>query len=648
ARGHLPEHVVVQPRPPPERARLQPHEPVAQAEAVRPLEVVHQRPDEERVDVAAGGAGLQRRAEVRDEERRAPLVGYAARGVGLVGARRPALGHRHARVAVLVPQALEGGAQAGRVDLPPRGGDLGAARGLGEREPEGALWVGAHAQARVVVHPEHAWATGRHLIEVALAHEGLEHPRQRLRVAAPEEGVEERADERRVGQRRGGLVVLALVGRLPGLDHLNRGHLGLGQGLAQPRRRQARGEVPVVPRAEEGLQVAEAGGVTPGQVTEDGVHVGFVEHERAPDAPREQLGHDLGVVGEVVGRVAPAPAAPLLQGLRQVPVVEARPRLQAAGEDLVEHPVVDGQGLAPRPALPFGHHARPAQREAVGPGAEAGRQVEVLLHPPQVVGGDRPLLGRELTAGQEAVPHRLAASRSPLGLEGRGRDAEAESAGDLQFCTRVHDTTLAEGRGRGTIGSVTQANGDPARGTVYLVLAGALVAVSFAAVFIRLADAPAPVVALYRLAIATLVLLPAPLRARAGTPPRGRAAWLTALSGLALAVHFGTWIQSLSYTTIAASVTLATTTPLWTALLAWFVFGATPTLSVMIGMTVAIAGAAVIGFGDLSGGTNPVLGDLLALCAAAAAAVYFLVGREVMRGGVSLSAYVGTVYAWAA
>jgi len=195
---------------------------------------------------------------------------------------------------------------------------------------------------------------------------------------------------------------------------------------------------------------------------------------------------------------------------------------------------------------------------------------------------------------------------------------------------------------------VAETSESPRRRTVYLVLAGALVSVSFAAVFIRLADAPAPVVALYRLAIASLVLLPATMRARRRTPLRGRAAWLTALSGLALAVHFATWISSLSYTTIAASVTLATTTPLWTALLSWFVLGAAPTLSVMIGITVAIAGAAVIGFGDLAGGTNPVLGDLLALCAAAAAAVYFLVGREVMRGGVSLSAYVGTVYAWAA
>ncbi|HEX7001637.1 MAG TPA: DMT family transporter [Trueperaceae bacterium] len=195
---------------------------------------------------------------------------------------------------------------------------------------------------------------------------------------------------------------------------------------------------------------------------------------------------------------------------------------------------------------------------------------------------------------------------------------------------------------------MAEGSAEPDRRRVYLVLAAALVAVSFAAVFIRLANAPAPVVALYRLAIASLILAPSTLRALRRTPLKGRAAWLTALSGLALAIHFATWISSLSFTTIAASVTLATTTPLWTALFAWLVLGAAPTLSVLLGMTVAVAGAAVIGFGDLVGGTNPVLGDLLALAAAACAAVYFLIGREVMRGGVSLPAYVGAVYGWAA
>src|SRR5690606_28959681 len=93
---------------------------------------------------------------------------------------------------------------------------------------------------------------------------------------------------------------------------------------------------------------------------------------------------------------------------------------------------------------------------------------------------------------------------------------------------------------------------------------------------------------------------------------------------------------------------LVATTPLWVALIAWLVMGIAPTLGVMIGVVLAVAGAAVIGFTDLTGGSRPLLGDGLALLAGIAAAGYFLIGRSVMRSGVSVGAYVGSAYGVAA
>lgn len=205
----------------------------------------------------------------------------------------------------------------------------------------------------------------------------------------------------------------------------------------------------------------------------------------------------------------------------------------------------------------------------------------------------------------------------------------------------------------GTTGAVdpagrTDGPNSPSRLRLSLVLAVALLAVSFAAIFIRLADAPALVVALFRMLIAAVVMLPVTLRALARTPIRGKALYLTVAAGALLALHFATWISSLSFTTVAASVTLAATSPLWAALIAWLVFGVAPTLSVMFGVLLAVAGAAIIGFGDLTGGTNPLLGDGLALVAGAAAAGYLVLGRTVMRSGVSLAAYAGTAYGVAA
>lgn len=183
---------------------------------------------------------------------------------------------------------------------------------------------------------------------------------------------------------------------------------------------------------------------------------------------------------------------------------------------------------------------------------------------------------------------------------------------------------------------------------VWLVLSAALIAVSLAAIYIRLADAPGVVVALYRMAIASLVMLPITLRGLRRTPLRRRSAWLTAAAGALLALHFAAWISSLTFTTVAASVSLASTSPLWMALMAWLFLGTAPTLGVLIGVLLAVAGAATIGFGDLSGGSEPLLGDALALLGAVAGAGYILLGRTVQRLGVGLDAYAGTAYLVAA
>lgn len=196
--------------------------------------------------------------------------------------------------------------------------------------------------------------------------------------------------------------------------------------------------------------------------------------------------------------------------------------------------------------------------------------------------------------------------------------------------------------------SVDSGSSLPSRPVLVGVLAVALVAISFAAILVRLADAPGVVVAFYRMLIAGLVLLPVTIRSIRRTPIRGKALWLSIAAGALLALHFATWITSLSYTSIAASVTLVATTPLWVALIAWLVLGIAPTLGVMIGVVLAVAGAAVIGFSDMGGASNPLLGDALALIAGIAAAGYFLLGRSVQRGGVSLGAYVGTAYGVAA
>jgi drug/metabolite transporter (DMT)-like permease len=183
----------------------------------------------------------------------------------------------------------------------------------------------------------------------------------------------------------------------------------------------------------------------------------------------------------------------------------------------------------------------------------------------------------------------------------------------------------------------------------YLVLLFGVTATSFAAVFIRLADAPALVVAAGRLCVASAVLAPvAILRAGSELRTLNRREWVIALSsGALLALHFALWVSSLQYTSVASSLALVTTSPFWVALAAFVFLREKISALPAMGIVAAVAGSVVIGGGDFQlGGTGP-LGDLLALGGGTAVAGYFLLGRR-LRARLSLLAYIAIVYAAAA
>jgi drug/metabolite transporter (DMT)-like permease len=185
-------------------------------------------------------------------------------------------------------------------------------------------------------------------------------------------------------------------------------------------------------------------------------------------------------------------------------------------------------------------------------------------------------------------------------------------------------------------------------------------------IFIRYAQAYAPsmVIAAYRLTLAALLLAPlAVLRHRKELRAlsRGELA-LGLLSGIFLAFHFATWITSLEYTTVASSVVLVSTTPLWVALLSPFTVRERLTRPILIGMMLALIGGTIVGLSDSCAWSGAgllcpslrdfirreaFLGDLLALAGAIMGASYLLIGRR-LRGKMSLLSYIFVVYGMAA
>jgi drug/metabolite transporter (DMT)-like permease len=180
-----------------------------------------------------------------------------------------------------------------------------------------------------------------------------------------------------------------------------------------------------------------------------------------------------------------------------------------------------------------------------------------------------------------------------------------------------------------------------------LLLGVAVAAVSTSAPLIRGAAAPTLAIAFWRNALA-LPVLGAWVAAR----PVERLAWrsrtpdevrLTRIAGLFLAAHFATWVPSLSYTSVASSVALVATQPVWAALIARR-RGQSIARGTWVGMGLALAGTTLLTGVDLSISGRALFGDLLALAGGVLAAAYVTVGADV-RKSVSTASYALSCYA---
>ncbi|MHB1261675.1 MAG: DMT family transporter [Thermoplasmatota archaeon] len=184
-----------------------------------------------------------------------------------------------------------------------------------------------------------------------------------------------------------------------------------------------------------------------------------------------------------------------------------------------------------------------------------------------------------------------------------------------------------------------------------LGVALAVLSVSFAAPLFKLAEAPPITASFWRLAIATLLLLP--FTWRAWPVWRGYMArdWgITAASGIALGLHFGLWVWSLEYTSVAASTCLVTLQAVFVALGGHFLLGDRLKPSGWGGIALAVMGAIAIAVTDQSTAPQPdkaLLGDALALAGGLGSAAYFLIGRR-LRATRGLVEYVFPVYGIAA
>lgn len=181
------------------------------------------------------------------------------------------------------------------------------------------------------------------------------------------------------------------------------------------------------------------------------------------------------------------------------------------------------------------------------------------------------------------------------------------------------------------------------------VLAVGVAAVSTGSIFARLADAPPLALSFWRCAIAAALLLPFARRSLPAELPRAPRRELAGvlLAGGLLALHFGTWIASLELTSVASSVLLVNTGPVWSALLSRPLTGERVRPGTWVGVGLGLAGCLVLTAGDLRAGPDALRGDLLALAGGVAASLYFLLGRR-LRSTLTITPYLFLCYGSAA
>jgi drug/metabolite transporter (DMT)-like permease len=200
----------------------------------------------------------------------------------------------------------------------------------------------------------------------------------------------------------------------------------------------------------------------------------------------------------------------------------------------------------------------------------------------------------------------------------------------------------------------------------FIVLFFGVISISAAAIFIRLAqkEVNSFVIAAARMIFSTIPLIPIVMYRHLPEIRKisKKDLFLSLLAGLFLAIHFASWITSLEYTTIASSVVIVCTTPIWVTLFGVIFYHEKVERVILIGVFLTLLGGIIIALSESCTNSflrpvcnfemtqiagNRILGNILALLGALTAAGYFMIGKTV-RKQVSLIPYVFIVYATSA
>ncbi|MCG7332846.1 DMT family transporter [Salinicoccus roseus] len=171
------------------------------------------------------------------------------------------------------------------------------------------------------------------------------------------------------------------------------------------------------------------------------------------------------------------------------------------------------------------------------------------------------------------------------------------------------------------------------RKTVVILLAISVICIAFAAIFVKLSEAPASIISMYRMVFAGILLAPIVFKYRRELTNRTPREWAAlVIAGLFLAMHFGFWFESLKLTSVASSTVILALQPIIAMVGAYLVYREKVTGRVALSVFISFFGVVLISWADFSfTDLSAITGNILSFLCTVAVVCYFMIGQNSVR-----------------
>ncbi|WP_102346393.1 DMT family transporter [Bacillus sp. Marseille-P3661] len=167
---------------------------------------------------------------------------------------------------------------------------------------------------------------------------------------------------------------------------------------------------------------------------------------------------------------------------------------------------------------------------------------------------------------------------------------------------------------------------------VGLLLIISIIAISFAALFVRWSDAPATILSMYRMYLAAILLLPMVWTKKDAFIKLSKRDWLfLSIAGIFLALHFALWFESLRHTTVASSTIILALQPIVALIGGFIIYKEKAKFSTLVTVGVSLVGVFLVGWGDYGLSKFVIIGDILSFLSVIAIVCYLLIGQSKVK-----------------